>query len=302
MKDYNGWSAARRTESIPILTRAMRSGALAQPGLCHMCGSHPGTYHCEHYGPTDALYLADCRKRLRGGSQARVVMANGQYYCAKFADNPQAGVQILANELIAGRLMHAVGLPVPFPVILTYAGGLPNATFALGSRERLIAPGDCVATPLVAETVYDSVPETISLGFGRAFAACYVADRWLLNRDARQSVFFKTERDFDMRFVDNGYSLSLDWKFEESSAFHCYYHQRRVYGFVSKTEDFGPVFERILRLPADFIRHTCRTLPEQWGFSAAATATLAENIIASRKGLLARVRAGREGIFPRWVH
>ena len=50
---------------------------------------------------------------MRGGSQAQLMRADdGHCYVVKFANNPQHR-RVLANEWLAGRLVQALGLPVP---------------------------------------------------------------------------------------------------------------------------------------------------------------------------------------------
>src|SRR5690348_8011818 len=52
-------------------------------------------------------------RRLRGGSQSHLLRASdGNLYVTKFQNNPQH-VRVLANEMFATRLGHALGLPMP---------------------------------------------------------------------------------------------------------------------------------------------------------------------------------------------
>src|ERR1035438_2737428 len=56
--------------------------------------------------------------QVRGGSQARVMLADdGKKYLTKLQGNPQC-TRVLANDYLACRLARMIGLSVPEPVII----------------------------------------------------------------------------------------------------------------------------------------------------------------------------------------
>jgi hypothetical protein len=51
-------------------------------------------------------------RKLRGGSQSQLLRASdGAYYVCKLTNNPQH-VRVLANEMLATRLGHLLGLSI----------------------------------------------------------------------------------------------------------------------------------------------------------------------------------------------
>ena len=64
-------------------------------------------------------------RRLRGGAQSHLMRCDdGDYYVVKFQNNPQ-GIRILANEMLAGKLAQALGLPVAQPEVIEVSDWLP---------------------------------------------------------------------------------------------------------------------------------------------------------------------------------
>jgi hypothetical protein len=56
--------------------------------------------------------------QVRGGSQARILLADdGRKYVTKLMGNPQC-TRVLANDYLACRLARMIGLSVPEPVII----------------------------------------------------------------------------------------------------------------------------------------------------------------------------------------
>ena len=57
-------------------------------------------------------------RKLRGGAQSHLMRCDdGHYYVVKFQNNPQ-GARVLANEMLAGKLARALGLPVTEPEVV----------------------------------------------------------------------------------------------------------------------------------------------------------------------------------------
>src|ERR1039458_10141439 len=56
--------------------------------------------------------------QVRGGSQARIMLADdGRKFVVKFMGNPQC-TRVLANDYLACRLAPMIGVSVPEPVII----------------------------------------------------------------------------------------------------------------------------------------------------------------------------------------
>jgi len=65
-----------------------------------------------------AIRAVEHLRRLRGGAQSQLMRReDGCYYVVKFQNNPQ-GVRILANEMLAAKLVLALGLPVSKPEVV----------------------------------------------------------------------------------------------------------------------------------------------------------------------------------------
>ena len=82
--------------------------------------------------------------QVRGGSQARIMLANdGKKYVVKFMGNPQS-TRVLANEYLACRLARMIGLSVPEPVIILVDEETireQQITFTLAGRAVAACPG-----------------------------------------------------------------------------------------------------------------------------------------------------------------
>ncbi|MFQ5778965.1 MAG: HipA family kinase, partial [Terriglobia bacterium] len=75
-------------------------------------------------------------RRMRGGAQAHLLRCDdGAYYVTKFQNNPQH-LRILANELLAGRLAAALGLPVARPEVIEVEEHLIERTPELRLYQR----------------------------------------------------------------------------------------------------------------------------------------------------------------------
>jgi hypothetical protein len=258
--------------------------------------------------------------RLAGGSQAQLVKAdNGKYYVVKFIDNPQ-GPRIPINELIAGRIMHALGLRTPFPVVLDYAGDLdlhyPVYNKPGGDK---ISRGSGIATEYVVEPrqkVYENDASEQDPGFldkvnnlGE-FVKALVVDKWLGNADSRQVVFHKDQNGegYVVTLIDNAFSFGASqWEFGEDSdnIYDGLYYRTRVYRDVQSMDDFAPMIAKIRKLDPEFIRETFRQIPPEYvrHASEADRMALAEELIRRRARIESMIKATIAGdtyLFQNW--
>src|SRR5262249_7676216 len=108
-------------------------------------------------------------KRMRGGAQSHLMRCDDDaYYVVKFQNNPQ-GPRLLANEMLAGRLAMALGLPISEPELIEVSDWLvehsPDLYIQHGDGPVRCASGlqfgsrfpcDPLRTP-----VYDFLPDAL---------------------------------------------------------------------------------------------------------------------------------------------
>ena len=90
--------------------------------------------------------------QVRGGSQARIMLADdGRKYATKLQGNPQC-TRVLANDYLACRLARMIGLSVPEPVIILVDEKTiqeQQITFTLAGRAVAARPGRQFGSALV---------------------------------------------------------------------------------------------------------------------------------------------------------
>ena len=142
--------------------------------------------------------------QVRGGSQARIMLADdGKKYVTKLMGNPQC-TRVLANDYLACRLARMIGLSVPEPVIILVDEETireQQITFTLAGRAVAARPGLQFGSALVTGEVLDWLPGTM-LGRVRnlrEFAGLLAFDKWTCNADGRQVVFHKEMQRAEIR-------------------------------------------------------------------------------------------------------
>ncbi len=162
------------------------------------------------------LELVMVIRRMRGGSQSRLVECDdGKLYILKTHPSPQ-GPNVLANDALGTTIMHGLGFSVPkwrpirinlkalrhFPELLMEAEGervLPSCGDHFGS-EFLGGPG---------YTTFDFIPGSAwdKVRNLEEFLSVSLFDIWAGHRDDRQCVFWKKSTDTRYRamFLDNGH-------------------------------------------------------------------------------------------------
>ena len=95
---------------------------------------------------------------LRGGSQARIMLADdGRRYVVKFQGNPQC-TRVLANDYLACRMARMIGLTVPEPAIVQVEEKTiqeQQITFTLAARSLAARPGLQFGSKVVTGEVWE---------------------------------------------------------------------------------------------------------------------------------------------------
>ena len=163
--------------------------------------------------------------QVRGGSQARIMLADdGEKYVVKFMGNPQS-TRVLANDYLACRLARMIGLSVPEPVIILVDEETileQQITFTLAGRAVAPRPGFQFGSLVVTdEEVWDWPRHSM---FGQVhnrgeFAGILAFDKWTSNADGRQVLFHRKlhQRKFRATYIDFGYCFNAgEWSFPDA--------------------------------------------------------------------------------------
>ena len=250
--------------------------------------------------------------RLRGGSQAQIMLANdGNKYVTKFAGNPQHN-RVLANEYLACRLARLIGLSVAEPVIIDVSEQTireQQITFTLGGVSVAPAPGPQFGSRLVtADLVFDFLPRTL-LGQIRNLAECagiLAFDKWTSNADGRQAVFHKSahQRKYTATWIDFGYCFNAgEWTFPDSPL-RGTYAMNDVYAQIASWDDFAPWLERIEGFSARVLQEVADEIPCEWYGCRSELDRLLEHLLNRRstvRRLIKDFRTSSMNPFPNWV-
>jgi hypothetical protein len=256
-------------------------------------------------------------RKMRGGAQSHLMRCeDGNYYVVKFQNNPQ-GSRILANEMLAGRLALALGLPVMEPEVIEvsdwlvshspdlylqqgddrvgYAGGLQ-----FGSR----FPCDPLRTP-----VYDFLPDALLATLPQLdrFAGILLFDKWTCNTDNRQLVFHRPSpeaKQYAATMIDQGYCFNAaEWSFPDAPP-RGLYRRTAVYSGIVGMESFEPYLERLLHLDADVMEEAASRVPPEWyGYRTGELGALLDALMERRykvPELLLACRRSENNPFPNW--
>lgn len=217
-------------------------------------------------------------RRLRGGTQSHLMRCeDGGYYVVKFQNNPQ-GVRILANEMMAGKLAQALGLPVAQPEVVEVSDWLIEHTpelyvdwgkqrlrcrsgFQFGSR----FPCDPLRTP-----AYDFLPDSLleTVSNRRSFWGMLVFDKWTCNCDSRQSVFCRPSggdsSPYVATMVDQGFCFNAnEWNFPDAPL-RGLCMQLSIYAGVVGWESFEPFLTRLANLSEEVLEEAAAAVPPEW--------------------------------------
>ncbi len=264
-------------------------------------------------------------RKLRGGAQAHLLEAqDGHFYVVKFRNNPQHR-RILINEWIASVLLRYLRISTPGTAMIEitpdFLESYPEVHFQFGSRRAPIEAGWHFGSQYPGDparlAVYDFLPDALleRVANLNEFLAVYVADKWLGNADARQSIFFRARlRDvgpapkeragFMAQMMDHGYVFDgPHWTFHDSASQGLYFRPL-VYSSVRSLHDFQPWLDRILFFPEEVIDDAFKQIPGSWmNGDTDALEALLEKLLSRRKRvpeLIESSRQARSNVFPNW--
>jgi hypothetical protein len=256
---------------------------------------------------------------MRGASQPWLVRCDdGESYVVKFQNNPQHA-RVLANEMLASRLAHLVGLPVAHPAFVevppSLVGGNPHLIFDIGDRKEAILPGlqfgsrfpGAPSQTLVVDFLPDRLLRRVR-GVDSTFLGALVFDKWTCNCDGRQVVFYRSadgeKSTYSVALIDQGFCFNDgDWSFPDNPM-RGIYPRRLVYENVTGLDSFEPFLTRIENISPGELEKCITGIPEDWCEpDAAQLARLVETLYARRRKLrqaLVDVKNCALAPFPNW--
>jgi HipA-like kinase len=256
-------------------------------------------------------------RRMRGGAQSHLMRCeDGNYYVVKFQNNPQ-GRRILANEMLAGRLALALGLPVMEPEVIEVSDWLiehsPEMYLQLGNDRYRCASGlqfgsrfpcDPLRTP-----VYDFLPDALlpNVQNRDRFAGILVFDKWTCNCDSRQMVFHRPDGNasqYAATMIDQGYCFhAAEWDFPDAPL-RGLYGRFAAYADVAGLGSFQPYLERLQNFDQEILEEAASRVPPEW--YGGRTEEMAEllNALMERRGrvgeLILACHRSAKNPFPNW--
>ena len=257
-------------------------------------------------------------RRMRGGAQSHLMRCeDGNYYVVKFENNPQ-GPRILANEMLAGSLALALGLPASQPEVIEISDWLvehsPEMYIQVGKDRVRCASGlqfgsrfpcDPLRTP-----AYDFLPDRLltSLQNADRFPGILLFDKWTCNTDSRQLVFYRETKGDGQRFVaamiDHGFCFNAaGWDFPDAPLGGLY-SRLAVYADVVGLQSFEPFLTRLEHLDDELIGEAAARVPPQWyGTRTDQLSDLVDRLCERRKQvvpLLLACHRSEKQPFPNW--
>ena len=271
-------------------------------------------------------------KRMRGGANAHLVLADDdRYYVVKFRNNPQHQ-RILVNELVCSVMLKYLQLPTPEWEIVQVPKELIDQTHELtmevGRRKLRCEPGLHFGSRYPGDpsrrAVYDYVPLSILRLVLNADTFCGMVafDKWVSNADGRQAIFFRDRAKHWLRvgdpidrisprslvyvvnMIDHGFAFNAqNWEFSDSPEIGLY-SRSEVYSAVSGYHSFEPWLDLIRHCPADVFDEAYKKTPPEWhGGDWDGIESLLERLYRRRLRVPDLVRAGKEASrdpFPNW--
>ena len=141
------------------------------------------------------------RKMKMGSSQPHLLEGDdGNFYVTKFLNNPQHR-RILVNEFLSAEIMNYLQIPTARHQIISvsaeFLAANPDVYIQAGQRRSEVEPGYHLGLQHPGNPkrmdAYDLLPDVLlnQLVNLNQFIAVHAFDRWVVNRDVRESIFFR---------------------------------------------------------------------------------------------------------------
>jgi hypothetical protein len=255
-------------------------------------------------------------RRMRGGAQAHLMRcSDGHFYVVKFRNNPQH-LRVLANEMLASRLAHLIGLPVPEGEVVEVDEWLiehtPELSIQLAHSTIRCQAGlqfgsRYVVNPLEGQ-VFDYLPVEV-LGLVRniaTFAGVLALDKWTGNADGRQAAFWKRKREkmYTASFIDQGYCFNAGkWTFADYPL-RGVYARNEVYEGVLGWNSFEPWLSNVETIPDAIVWGVAEIIPPEWYGNDWHELEILVVALLSRRSIVRRLiedfRQSPRRPFPQW--
>ena len=254
---------------------------------------------------------------MRGGAQSHLMLgSDGHAYVVKFQNNPQH-LRVLANEFMATKLAHALGLTVPACDLVEVSDWLVSNTKELNLEladrvDRCQAGlqfGSRLVGGLMPGQTVDYLPEQ-QLGEVKnisEFAGMLVFDKWTCNSNGRQAVFHKKprERRYTATFIDQGYCFQAgEWMLTDAPL-RGVYARNLVYQQVVGWGSFEPWLTRLDELDVQELWTIAEAVPPEWyGGDTDEMEALVERLMTRRSRVRELIDSFRESSrepFPNWM-
>jgi hypothetical protein len=227
-------------------------------------------------------------RKMRGGAQAHLLEASdGRCYVVKFRNNPQHR-RILVNEWVGAAFLTYLGIATPECAIVhcsrEFLEEHPEVAIQLGSRKLDVEPGWHFGSRFPGDparnVVYDFLPDTLleRVENLQDFLGVLAFDKWMVNADSRQSIFFRAavkewlpgsdaprkKLGFVAQMMDHGYLFEgPHWTLADSPLYGLYFRPL-VYRSVRSLADFEPWLSRIANFPEEVVDEAVRQIPPAW--------------------------------------
>ena len=220
-------------------------------------------------------------RKLRGGSQPVLAVADDQQqYVVKFHNNPQ-GRNVLWNEAAGSMLYRALGLPTPawkpLRVSTAFLRAHRNCWLETPSGLRCPADGLCFGSLYQASMgkLLEILPSVLlsRIGNRESFWLAWLIDACAHHTDNRQALFLSRGEETELTtvFIDHGNLFAGACGAVKTTFLASRYLDRRVYQ-VNSARSLTGVARRIQFLDVDGLWREVQTLPAEWKTASAASA------------------------------
>lgn len=261
---------------------------------------------------------------MKGGSQPHLVEADdGHFYVVKPKDNPQHR-RILINEWIAAVFLRYLQIATPevMPVALEpgFLAASPEMAIQRGRSLDPISPGCHFGSRLPGDpaqmAIYDTLPAVLmnKVANLRDLAGLVVFDRWMVNADYRQTIYFRAQvaepgsvrPGFVMWAIDHGFVFQGNlWSLKAGGGRPGLHHANPLYASLKNWDDLEPWVSRVENFPEEVADQALTTLPREWlgpGEDSELEALL-EQLFRLRSRIRADVTdllGSQPALFPAW--